>query len=186
MRFDLHRASCLGVFVGLPLIAGLALTPAVLHAQDAGTRTGPLPSDEITEPADPGWNRVDDSATDSSQVLELPQVVSSDDNATDAVDPEDSTAMNDAEASAAESNYGDLNDYENQQVAAGELPQSPIQPRTVVFPPTFGGSRFIVLPPPTVILVRPRGLSPLPPTSPLLTMPRGAGPVFGGWWHRSR
>jgi hypothetical protein len=198
MNFD-HRGASSGtrskgrLASGLILIAGLVLMPAALHAQADNFEAPPAPADDILEPADPGWNSVSNLTTDSDgPVLELPQAVAADDGASvssAAADPmgdPDPTIAPDT--TVAEDQSGDLGGFEGRQANGNQFAAVPMFRPVQPFPrfnPTYNPSwRFVPQPPPTIIVIRPSGLSPLPATSPMLTTPRGSGPVWGGWWHR--
>jgi hypothetical protein len=198
MDFD-HRGASSGtrsrsrLAGGLMLIAGLALMPGALHAQADNFEAPPAPADDILEPADPGWNSVSNLTTDSDgQVLELPQAVAVDEGASAssaAADPmENPDATMAPDATVAEDQAGDLGGFEGRPANGNQFAAAPMFRRPIAFPPfnatSRPGWRFVPMPPPTIIVIRPSGLSPLPATSPLLTTPRGSGPVWGGWWHR--
>jgi hypothetical protein len=218
-----HRGAgrSLRLFGALIILGGLALGPASLHAQDDSVGAPTAPTDDILEPADPGWDNVNAATAGSDgPVLEIPQAVGLNDNtATTSADPmadagaatapdssvtsgpaDSSVASGPADSSVASGpavaeNPSDGLDASaspqpNDDVAAlpGVLPgmSRPLVNYHPVGPAINPGWRYVTLPPPTVIAVRPGSLSPLPATSPMLMTPRGAGPVFGGWWHRTR
>jgi hypothetical protein len=156
------------------------MAPIALHAQTDESEPAPAFSDEISEPSTPDWSRIDDSPDSTGQVLELPQVVAVDGTSADATADAGAASSDDTAARLPSvDGGGDLGEYTN-RMNPRELALSP---PTALYP-SVGRSRFIAIPPSSVIIVRPGGLSPIPATSPLLMTPRGSGPVFGGWWHR--
>lgn len=209
MDFDHRGASkSIKLAVAYILLAGLALMPARLRAQDDSFSAPPAPDDDILEPADPGWNNVNEfTAGSEGQVLEIPQAVAPENEAelsnSDTSMPTDDPDATVAEAAAAAQDpandpaddpahdpANDLAAYESRQASIQEY-VSPGLPRPLVaYPqlaPAFGsGWHMVTIAPPKVIVIRPGTLSTIPSTSPLLTTPRGAGPVFGGWWNRAR
>ncbi|HLW72143.1 MAG TPA: hypothetical protein VKS22_16150 [Candidatus Binataceae bacterium] len=186
-----------GISLAAALLLITAVIPLALRAQTDDPDSTPALTEGISEAATPDWSRVDDSSPDSSgQVLELPQVIDPGESSADATPADaasadgatdDSVAAMDSNDAAAATLSGNeaayLDDYANRLAAARALA---LAPRSIPYYPGVSSWRYITIPPSSVIIVRPGGLSAIPANSPLLMSPRGSGPVFGGWWHRVR
>jgi hypothetical protein len=181
MEFGHLQYRTIGVAAGLVFIATMTAAPPVLRAQTDGSEAGPAATADVSTPDSPEWDMLDDPASDSdSQVLELPKLVETEDGTADFTTTE---ADDDSIEAPSGNEAGNLSDYLNRSEQGAEVALAP--PPPIIYPPV-GGWNFVTVPPSSVIIVRPGGLSPIPSTSPLLTTPRGSGPVFGGWWHRVR
>ena len=194
MRFIYHRENLKRRFsyaVGLLSGAAIAVLPFTALASDPDPLAPPASSvsDSITESAGPAWEQINNNsaiATSDGPVLELPSVMAPGaitPDATDATAAEDPT--DDDATNPLADRVGDVADYEDREAVSSALPLWPPQAAAVVMPRIYAGANYGAMPPVSVIVVRPGGISPIPATSPMLTTPRTRN-FAGGWWQRAR
>jgi hypothetical protein len=165
------------------------------------------PSDSITEPLMPGWNRVEDgdSASASGPVLEVPQVTDPK-QAAEPKQDQDAQQQSDGNGPSADTGdasadlgtddsgqLGNLDDYEQQEVdLSGGIYLVPIPVGRLTRLPTSPGASGQMLRggmmPTSPIIMPPRvGFPGIPSTSPMLSAPRGTMvSPGGGFWSAGR
>jgi len=166
-------------------------------ASDGTSGASSSTDDDISVPAAPDWDRVEEVEGGSSgdQVLELPQTI--DANRAKAGNGGSGAQDGSQDDAEAPDQVGSIDDYENQPAATaavgayvGPIPMRlgtnaigmapvAIVPGTHVMP---GAGAMTPLAP---IIVTPGGFGPFPATSPMLAAPRGSGAMPGGWWTRT-
>jgi len=195
MRLAYHREKTkprLSTTLGWLSGVALAVLPLVAYGWDTDLGAPPPPSisDGTSEPEAPDWEQVSNNgeiAGSDGPVLELPSVapvsasVSADSASAELAN--ETTADDEEGSDSTDDRVGDLSEYEEQESVPSALPLWPPPVAVVTMPLGYAGMTY--MPPPSVIVVRPGGLTPIPATSPMLSMPRSTHFV-GGWWNRVR
>ena len=174
--------------------AAIVILPLMAYGFDTDVGAPPAPSivESTAPPEVPDWEQISnnsDIAGSDGPVLELPPAAltsagEASASTTGASVPPDETAdADDGAVDVASGDVGDLADYEERETIPSALPLWPPPVTVVAMPRIYSGVTYYT--PPSVIVVRPMGITPIPATSPMLSAPRQTHFV-GGWWNRAR